>query len=1406
MDNTLTNMGQRVFSALVAAATILSMMGIAAFAVPQQAQAAGAGDLVTASLSAVYFVGYDGARYTFPNSNTFNTWYTDFDDVMTISDSAMADISLGGNVVYRAGSHWIKIQSDARTYAVSTDGMIHWVESEDVAVGLAGSDWNTNIHDVADTFFVDYSTGTSLADASLWEGALYMDGSDKMIIWGGEARMLSSAGSSANNFMTEYYLDGADVDASAFGAGSDITGEDCDLVDASQTGCTGVVATGDVEISLSSSTPAGATVPGDANSVKVFEFDVDAGSDDANINIMTFSMDGIGATTDIDNVYLYEGATRLTEARSVNASTRTTTFGSLDLDIEAGETRTLSLRVELASAASAGNEFYFALDSADDITADGDVDGSFPVAGNTFEIATQNSGTVTLTKNGTISNPSLGEQDATIGQFKVAAATEDAMLEELTLKIDNAADHGDFKLWDGSDLIATGDYIGDKLVMFDLSSDPFSIQEGNSNVFKVSADIGGEADDDVKVYLDNSADILAVGGDYGFGMGVTRTTFDGDSCTTSAGDCSFSDVEGGELTFSYTGPNAGDIRTNSQDQVLLEWTLTAAQEVTIKDLDILVYANDEEEASDDDATDGVDDEDSDGADDAGVQDATGDSDGLVNTDGEANVTDIKIVNADTGAVIMGPLELDSIVAAGNDAVQTIDFTDDFGMDAGETLTLQVLVDVDDSITSGTELAAAIDISGFVVEDANGDTLTNATAVVPSSDITGANQEALAASLTAALSSIPGNTTTVQGTNDVHVQSFSLIGGDAGEVNISSILVSIYSHDLTATPYQLGDCASADQCDDHDVDVNDFIESCSIYDVDGNLLDGPNAPSANGNTLTFDDVNWTIEASENERVDVYCDIGNPSDATAAYFAFELTDTSTATELDITAEDDDGTAVTVSDSNGLNGETAPTNVVTVNVAGSLAITQDSSAPSSDFLLTGSSDNHVSTFRITATNEDFEVTRFTLTEEEAEDQTGTADSSAYTNNLSSVTITYPLVDGTTGTATASVTTNEAIFTGLDMYVSDEDPAIIDVYVDVPTSDRTSGGSATSNERIQIGWDADTTNNNHIVANGVGSTTQLTDTDSDGEGTNFSDAVSGKAFVVRETVPTVTLSSSSPSGVGFVPATDMEVLRFNISAHANEDIVWSEMMFNVATTDNATSSWNLCDLTNDGGDDLDIGDFTIYNLSKDGVGTALEASDAEWTVLEAAYAPCNGTPDTAISYAQLELVTYETVPAGETYTYAVHMNTSGASAANDDSVQLTIADDTEIASASYLAADDLGEDDLDATDVTLTLGATSTYEIGDILCMDTADDGCGAADEKMLLVEDGGATIVVVRGYLNTTPDSGDLNDINDDVLRVPSSFVWFDHGSTTLSTVDATVATQGWGAYLVDSLPVTGGAMGF
>ncbi|MCR4256887.1 MAG: M23 family metallopeptidase, partial [Candidatus Uhrbacteria bacterium] len=103
--------------------------------------------------SAVYYCGANGKRYAFPNERVYYTWYENFDDVITISDEALAAIPLAANVTYRPGTTMLKLESMSNVYLVENGGRLRWIQSPTLAAQMYGPEWKNNVHDLSDAFF-----------------------------------------------------------------------------------------------------------------------------------------------------------------------------------------------------------------------------------------------------------------------------------------------------------------------------------------------------------------------------------------------------------------------------------------------------------------------------------------------------------------------------------------------------------------------------------------------------------------------------------------------------------------------------------------------------------------------------------------------------------------------------------------------------------------------------------------------------------------------------------------------------------------------------------------------------------------------------------------------------------------------------------------------------------------------------------------------------------------------------------------------------------------------------------------------------------------------------------------------------------------------------------------------------
>lgn len=110
----------------------------------------------------LYYIGSDNKRYVFPNEKTYYSWYNDFSGVSEVNQEDVSNVTLAGNVQYKPGALLLKIQTDPKVYAVSNNGVIRWVKTENIAKQLYGDKWNLLVDDVPDTFFANYIVGTPI--------------------------------------------------------------------------------------------------------------------------------------------------------------------------------------------------------------------------------------------------------------------------------------------------------------------------------------------------------------------------------------------------------------------------------------------------------------------------------------------------------------------------------------------------------------------------------------------------------------------------------------------------------------------------------------------------------------------------------------------------------------------------------------------------------------------------------------------------------------------------------------------------------------------------------------------------------------------------------------------------------------------------------------------------------------------------------------------------------------------------------------------------------------------------------------------------------------------------------------------------------------------------------------------
>ncbi|MFH0712457.1 MAG: peptidoglycan-binding domain-containing protein, partial [Candidatus Jorgensenbacteria bacterium] len=484
----------------------------------------------------------------------------------------------------------------------------------------------------------------------------------------------------------------------------------------------GVVVPGTgLAVSVASGNPAGTTIPKGGTGITYLKFNI-AGT--GTVQTLVVKRTGAGATTDFSSVYLYEGGTRLTSGRSVNSSSHEVTFTSLALAVNG--VRTFSVVADMSATAAAADRNALQISS---IVADSSVSVSgLPVSGNEMAVSGTAAGSVTLTKSGSIANPNIGQLAAQVSQFRITAATENVNVSRIALFSGGTISKSNLsnfvlKEYATGNTLATATGVNAKdLVVFELAT-PYQILKGENKTFSVYADIGGGAkvDDTIKLYIDETTDVFAIGQQYGQGVTVTRTDFD-----STAADHHVLTLQGATVTITFNGPNTGDIRKNGKDLSLFDFNFASANNIEVRNLRFTITAS-----------------------------TTG-----------AGVDDLKVVDVDSGLVVAGPMD---------DASGAEVFTDVFNINAGQSRHLKLTGDTDTTYLNSETILAQL--TAFAASDVknldNNQFLTVATEISPAGTVSGNTLTVQAPTLNVGLAGTPVSDVFIKGTTLVPFLGLSL---------------------------------------------------------------------------------------------------------------------------------------------------------------------------------------------------------------------------------------------------------------------------------------------------------------------------------------------------------------------------------------------------------------------------------------------------------------------------------------------------------------------------------------------------------------------------------------------------------------------------------------------------------
>jgi hypothetical protein len=863
---------KNAFTTTVAAATIAWSIGLAAM--PLAAKAADYnGQLVKASLPAVYYVGMDGKRYVFPNEKTYKTWYADFSGVMTITDAELASMAIGGNVTYKPGVRMVKITTDPKVYAVGADGTLHWVSTEAAATALYGASWNQMIDDVPDAFFTNYKIGMDITTA-------------------------------------------ADFDPAAAAAAASSISVD--------KGLSGHAGDGSLSVMLSSPAAMGGTLPGGATGVEMLKFEVkNMGSSAMTLDSATIKRSGPGVAGDWAWVYMYEGNHRLTTGRTINATTHEVVFGGLNLILNAGESKHLMVIGDVAAAPGAGNVHNITLES---VTASGVSASGVPVMGPNFTMAGATVGNVNVEVSSTPSNPKAGEMGVKVASFKLSetgAPGEDVHVHKVALYYTGTLSSdklSNLVLKQSGNTLATASGVSDKDILTFILPTPFALDKGASRTFDVYGDISGEArsTDNIKFYLDQPSDILAIGQSYGWGASVNVGV--GALTVYNATNAPTLTIQSGQLTLSFNGPSSTEVARDAEDVEIFNVTMAAQSNLEVRNTDFACTRG------------------------AGL---------LV-----ADIADVKLIDTATGAIVAGPMTY----------ADAMTFTESFYLSAGQARTLKLTVDVENTAPDGGTLVCNLGTyaSGADVRNLDNSQYLVTADFVPSAAIGGNPMTVRVASLALSGSSTPVSQNYIIGAQGVGLLGFNLKANDASDLKVTQIVLDGY--------YDANQDGVFTAAAEGGTNVSDVVLSAKLMNGATQVgdIESPNVASGQ---ITFDNLNLMVPKSSTLTLQLVANLNSSLATVPDALSFDI-----ALVGNVSAEDKDGNPLTAGQKTGAAfnadplGATNPPVTMTVLAAGTLNVERapDDTESEAGLVVGGASNVVLGKFKFTAIDEELKLTK--------------------------------------------------------------------------------------------------------------------------------------------------------------------------------------------------------------------------------------------------------------------------------------------------------------------------------------------------------------------------------------------------------------------------------------------------
>lgn len=495
-----------------------------------------------------------------------------------------------------------------------------------------------------------------------------------------------------------------------------------------------VPTSGDLTISVASGSSV--LVQGQAlATLGTFTF-VNPSSSDVKVTSLNFKRIGVSNDSSLANVYLYNGAKRLTDSAGVSNSVFNFNDPNGVVVVGAKSSISISVKADIANGTS-GQQVGVSLTS---LSSNGTVGTSLPLSSGYLSISAASLATADFGSTLPSSTSVNAQNDYVLWQNTVNVGTRSVNLNSLQLRNVGSVKSTDIvnlRLYVDGVFVSSASLV-DNIVTFDLSANPKKLETGG-RVIKVVGDIVGGSSSTFQFSLRRASDAQMI--DTDLGQPILATANGSNFSARSAASATIS--SGSVSVVKANNSPSSDAPINSTNVKLATFELRASgEDVKVTSLD--------------------------------VKAVTSGSKGLQN-----------------GKVFLNGGQIGSAKNLPSGSTVSFDLSSSLTLKAGAVVTVDVYADT--KAVSGTLVSGDSAVVSLVAGSSNGQGVISFVSLnVPSSEVSGSSIVLSSSSVSLSKASGYGDHTFVPGANNVKVGSFVLSAGSTEGINVNTLTLTLSS--------------------------------------------------------------------------------------------------------------------------------------------------------------------------------------------------------------------------------------------------------------------------------------------------------------------------------------------------------------------------------------------------------------------------------------------------------------------------------------------------------------------------------------------------------------------------------------------------------------------------------------